>query len=43
MFPAYIRHLAYVGVLQAGTMFELSGVLDRGTQQLNDCVPNSIA
>jgi hypothetical protein len=27
---------------QAGTMFELSGVLDKGTQQLTDRVPNSI-
>lgn len=29
--------------LQAGTMFELSGVLDKGTQQLTDRVPNSIS
>jgi hypothetical protein len=28
---------------QAGTMFELSGVLDKGTQQLTDRVPNSIS
>ena len=28
---------------QAGTVFELSGVLDKGTQQLNDRVPNSIS
>lgn len=28
---------------QAGTMFELSGVLDQGTQQLTDRVPNSIS
>lgn len=27
---------------QAGTMFELSGVLDKGTQELTDRVPNSI-
>lgn len=27
----------------AGTMFELSGVLDKGTQQLADRVPNSIS
>jgi len=29
MFPAYITHLAYVGVPSSCTMFELSGVLDR--------------
>ncbi|KAF9653076.1 nagb/rpia/CoA transferase-like protein [Thelephora ganbajun] len=27
----------------AGTMFELSGVLDKGTQQLTDRIPNSIS
>jgi hypothetical protein len=27
---------------EVGTMFELSGVLDKGTQQLTDRVPNSI-
>jgi len=31
------------GCPQAGTMFELSGVLDKGTQQLTDRVPNSIS